>query len=52
MATNDDICTYLIIPANELDNWNKGKAVSDAKIGQTSYSRNDKKQRQKNPKQN
>lgn len=42
MATNNDICTYLIIPYDELDNWNNGKAVSDAKIGQTSYNRNSK----------
>lgn len=42
MATNNDICTYLIIPYDELDNWNNGKAISDAKIGQTSYNRNNK----------
>lgn len=42
MATNNDICTYLIIPYDELDNWNNGKPVSAAKIGQTSYNRNSK----------
>lgn len=37
---NPDICVYLIIPLKELDNWNAGKAISNAKIGQTSHNHN------------